>query len=74
MIVACHIFMQKCVCSLRHLSQFAISKLAKDYSEEETGEPSPAMNFQIIFLFQPVQTEKCRKIQMQNLMFTEENK
>ena len=27
--------MQKCVCSLRHLSQFAISKLAKDYSEEE---------------------------------------
>ena len=74
MIVACHIFMQKCVCSLRHLSQFAISKLAKDYSEEETGEPSPAMNFQITFLFQLVQTEKCRKIQMQNLMFTEENK
>ena len=62
MIVACHIFMQKCVCSLRHLSQFAISKLAKDYSEEETDEPSPAMNFQIAFLFPLVQTEKCRKI------------
>ena len=51
MIVACHIFMQKCVCSLRHLSQFAISKLARDYSEEETGEPSPAMIFQITLYF-----------------------